>query len=167
MGNGTKTNHVSWWVTCVEGKNGWRKQLKGKTENSGEQLAPKNITFRNPAWLPYLRLGDKSSTFTLSRQWALHSFKILSHRFKRSPPTTPPHRFGGCFVPLDTLAVLRGACVWAVAAAVFADVSWLSYVHPAVLAESLAAVWQLRQAATWEQAGRVVRMSSESEPELS
>lgn len=39
-------------------------------------------------------------------------------------------------------------------AAVFADVSWLSYVHPTVLAESLAAVWQLRQGATWEQTGR-------------
>lgn len=39
-------------------------------------------------------------------------------------------------------------------AAVFADVSWLSYVHPAVLAQSLAAVWQLRQGATWEQTGR-------------
>lgn len=76
--------------------------------------------------------------------------------------TTAPHRFGGRFVPLDTLAVWWGACVWAVAAAaaVFADVSWLSYVHPAVLAESLAAVWQLRQAATWEQAGRGVRPSS-------
>lgn len=68
----------------------------------------------------------------------------------------PPHRFGGV-VPLYPLALLRVACVWGVGAAVFADVSWLSYVHPAVLAESLAAVWQLRQAATWEQAGRAMR----------
>lgn len=63
-----------------------------------------------------------------------------------------PHRFGGV-APLDPLSVLGVTCVWGVGAAVFA-VSWLSYVHPAVLAESLTAVWQLRQGATWERTGR-------------
>lgn len=65
---------------------------------------------------------------------------------------SPPHRFWGV-VPPAPLRVSGVACAWGMGAAVFADVSWLSYVHPAVLAEGLAAVWQLRQGASWEQTG--------------
>lgn len=52
----------------------------------------------------------------------------------------PSHRFGET-VPPTTLRVSGEACAWGMGAAVFADVSWLSYVHPTVLTEGLAAVW--------------------------
>lgn len=86
-----------------------------------------------------------------------HNFTVNLISPRTFDPSTscsesPPHRFGG-LAPLDPLGVLRVTCVWGVGTAVFA-VSWLSYVHPAVLAESLTAVWQLRQGATWERTGR-------------
>lgn len=63
---------------------------------------------------------------------------------------SPPHRFVVA-APPSPLGFWRLACAWGVGDAVFADVSWLSYVHAAVFTEGLATVWQLRQGATWEE----------------
>lgn len=111
---------------------------------------PACTVWPQPLWL-VLKIQDSWIHF-LPHNFTVNLISPRTFDPSTSCSESPPHRFGG-LAPLDPLGVLRVTCVWGVGTAVFA-VSWLSYVHPAVLAESLTTVWQLRQGATWERTGR-------------
>lgn len=118
-----------------------RKVLTFQTSKSLTQIGPHKD--RNTTAHTHL---NQLNAFLIPQSLTMNPLihPCLAHSCSESPP----HRFGGV-VPPAPLGVAGVACAWGMGAAVFADVSWLSYVHPAVLAEGLAAVWQLRQGATW------------------